>query len=55
MLYFTKAVLPILLVTILLLNGSNNYYYFEPANARLHPYGGDAVLRDTSLKIEVVA
>ena len=54
MLYSTKAVLPILLVTILLLNGGNNYY-FESANARLHPYGGDAVLRDTSLKIEVVA
>jgi aldose sugar dehydrogenase len=54
MLYFTKAVFLISLVTILLLNVGNSYY-FEPVNARLQPYGGDAVLRDTNLKIEVVA
>jgi aldose sugar dehydrogenase len=56
MLYFTKVILSILLGAILLVNVGNSYYYFfEPANARLQPYGGDAVLRDTNLKIETVA
>jgi hypothetical protein len=55
MLYFTKVILSILLGAILLVNVGNSYYYFfEPANARLQPYGGDAVLRDTNLKIETV-
>ncbi len=55
MLYLAKAVLPILFLTILLLNGSNNYYYlFEPADSRLAGYEGDPILRDTDLKIEVV-
>lgn len=53
--YFAKAILPILFVTILLLNGTNNYYYFfEPASARLTGYEGGPILRDTDLKIEVV-
>src|SRR5829696_8671419 len=56
MLYVTKVVMPILLVTILLLNGGNNYnYFFEPANARLARYEGDPILRDTDLKVEVFA
>src|SRR5215208_3496812 len=56
MLYVTKVVMPILLVTILLLNGGNNYnYFFEPANARLVRYEGDPILRDTDLKVEVFA
>jgi aldose sugar dehydrogenase len=55
MLYFTKVIFSILLGAILLVNVGNSYYYFfEPANARLQPYGGDAVLRDTNLKIETV-
>ena len=56
MLYSTKAVLILLLVTILLVNVGNNYNnYFEPANARLEGYGGSPILRDTNIKIEVVA
>src|SRR5215210_7277303 len=57
MLYVTKLLLPILLVTILFLNAGNsyNYYFIEPANARLPPYEGDPILRDTDLKVEIFA
>src|ERR687889_1707268 len=56
MLYVTKVLMPILLVTILLLNGGNNYnYFFEQADARLARYEGDPILRDTDLKVEIFA
>src|SRR4051794_6531642 len=54
--YSTKSVLLILLATILLVNVGNNYnYFFEQANARLKGYGGSPILRDTNIKVEVVA
>jgi glucose/arabinose dehydrogenase len=57
MLYANRSLLPILLVTILLLNAGNNYnyYFIEPANARLPAYEGDPILRDTDLKVEIFA
>ncbi|MDQ4023564.1 MAG: PQQ-dependent sugar dehydrogenase, partial [Thermoproteota archaeon] len=57
MLYATRSLLPILLLTILLLNAGNNYnnYFIEPANARLPAYEGDPILRDTDLKVEIFA
>ncbi len=53
MLYAPRSLLAILLVTILLLNAGNNYnyYFIEPANARLPAYEGDPILRDTDLKV----